>query len=123
VRVIDFDAIKKELGGFVIGRKTYKVFEPTIKQLVQHEDMFRKAKQEAMKAEEDGDGDKASKRWRDYLIDEVCLFVPTLTREEAMNLTMDQRVMVMGLIRGETPDETLPEPKKKSPMIKGKRKR
>jgi hypothetical protein len=123
MRDLDLDAVRKEIGAFTFAGKRHSVFQPTMRQILVHEDKLRQLKKDVERMEKKGGSqDDLDTLWREFLIFETCHFVPTLTRDEVMDMTPEQRAAIMGVVRGINPDEPEAPVSKKKTKKKTKKK-
>ncbi len=80
---------------FRIGEKIFLVKEPNLKTIIQHEAMRGKHLQESLKLREAQKFEKAFQLEQEYVLDELQLYIPELTRDEALSLTKTQIQWIM----------------------------
>ena len=105
MRKIDLKAARPVLLELRNGKQTLKVYKPTLRQLLDHENLRAAMLTEAAKARDKDDYRSVTKIQMDYLIDEIGVFVPGISWDDILDLTEDQRLEIMRAVRPELYEE------------------
>ena len=102
---VDKKLIRRKLGSVEVGKKTYDLLQPSMGQYLEH----TVETEEALKTlkELDPNSKDSEIKYLEWLIRELQIFVPEITRDVALTLTHEQRREIMSyfLTYGTTGDE------------------
>lgn len=119
MRKLDLDMVRPQIGEFKFQGTTYKIFKPTIGQLLTRRKEYEMAERELKKLEspnpqEEGYSTDYLERLNTWKAREISIFIPEFDKVEEM--TEDQRTKVLEMIfEVEENSESLDEPAKKKP--------
>jgi hypothetical protein len=125
MQAVDKKLIRRKLGRVEVDGKAYDLFQPTMGQYLEHSlegDEIVKTLKEL-----DSGSKESEMAYLEWLIRELQIFVPEITREKALALTHDQRRELMGyfLTYGsagdEAPSEEKPAEKKRAKKSPGEK--
>lgn len=101
MRKIDLNLGRKKLAEVDIDKRKVFVYQPVLRQLLEHENMRAEMLAEATSAREKGDFVTAAKVQMEFLVSEILIFVPDLKREDVLEMTEEQRLAIMRVVRPE----------------------
>jgi hypothetical protein len=103
---VDKKLIRRKLGRVEVGGKNYDLLQPTMGQYLEH--TLESEETLATLKELDPNSKESEVKYLEWLIRELQIFVPEMTRDIALGITHEQRREIMGyfLTYGTTGDET-----------------